>query len=199
METKIKIFTSDIMEMSEYGKERSSRRKNISLIKRDRRVNVGPFATFYFENYDTMWMQIHEMLYVEQGGEKQIADELAAYTPLIPQGRELIATLMLEIADPEQRARELLGLAGIESTCKVELGSTTVNGVSLEDSVERTTADGKTSAVHFIRFSFTEEEIMKFCDQSIRGLISINHPNYGHMAVIPDNVRNAISHDFNDK
>ena len=199
MNTKSKIYPSDIMNMSEYGKERTSRRKNVSLKKKDRRVNVGPFATLYFENYDTMWIQIHEMLYVERGGDEQIADELDAYNPLIPQGNELIATLMLEITDPQLRSRELTKLGGIENTCKIELGSTIVDGEPLHDSVERTTSDGKTSAVHFIRFNFTEEKIMTFCDQSTRALISINHSNYGHMAVIPQNVREALRLDFHNK
>ena len=199
MNTNTKIYLSDIMDMSEYGKQRASIRKKIRLRKRNRRVSVGPFATFYFENYDTMWIQIHEMLYVERGGDEQIADELDAYNPLIPQGRELIATLMLEIADPQQRARELTKLGGIENTCKIEIGSITVDGKPLKDNVERTTTDGKTSAVHFIRFNFTETEIMHFCDQSIKGLISINHSNYGHMAVIPENVRGALKHDFHNK
>lgn len=199
MKTEIKIKPSDILDMSEYGKERTSRRKQISLSKINRRVNVGPFATFYFENYETMWMQIHEMLYVERGGDEQIADELDAYNPLIPQGEDLIATFMLEIADPQQRARELRKLGGIENSCKIEMGSTTVAGKPLDENVERTTSEGKTSAVHFIRFSFTETEIMTFCDQSIKVTISINHPNYGHMAVVQQNIRDALSLDFNKK
>ena len=78
------------------GASTSSR---IAAIKQNRRVEVGPFATFYFENYDTMWHQVHEMLHIERGGEAQIADELEAYNPLIPQGDELIATVMFEIED----------------------------------------------------------------------------------------------------
>ena len=71
--------------------------------RRTARVEVGPFATFYFENYDTMWLQVQEMLRIEKGGAEQIAGELEAYNPLIPQGDELIATLMLEIEDADRR------------------------------------------------------------------------------------------------
>src|SRR5436309_8756316 len=92
-----KITPADLLAYEKYAAERGQFRKNLIPIKKNRRVEVGPFATFYFENYDTMWLQVHEMLHIEKGGEAQIADELQAYNPLIPQGRELIATLMLEI------------------------------------------------------------------------------------------------------
>ncbi len=83
-----------------YARERAERRKALIPIKRNRRVEVGPYATFYFENYDTMLAQVQEMLHIEKGGKEQIAGELEAYNPLIPQGSELIATLMLEIDEP---------------------------------------------------------------------------------------------------
>src|SRR5579862_5712433 len=96
-----------IMPMADYGKIRRERRQASSELKKRRRVEVGPFATFYFESYDTMWQQVHEMLYVEKGGDDQIADELAAYNPMIPQGNELIATVMLEIDEAARRATVL--------------------------------------------------------------------------------------------
>jgi hypothetical protein len=143
-----------------------------------------------------MWMQIHEMLFVERGGEEQIAGELEAYNPLIPKGKELITTLMFEIPDAERRARELAQLGGVEETIRLGLGDHKIAVEALEDDVERTTEDGKTSAVHFLRFRLTDAEIEKFCDPSVRAVISLNHANYGHMAVIPENVRIALSEDF---
>jgi len=196
MLAKCEILPSDIMEMAAYGKIRIAKRSEVSALKRVRRLAVGPYATFYFENYDTMWMQIHEMLFVERGGEEQIAGELEAYNPLIPKGKELITTLMFEIPDAERRARELAQLGGVEETIRLELGDHKIAVEALEDDVERTTEDGKTSAVHFLRFRLTDAEIEKFRDPSVRAVISLNHANYGHMAVIPENVRNALREDF---
>ena len=90
------ITRDDVLSMDEYGKMRAAKRREMIELKKPRRVPVGPDATFYFENYETMWAQVHEMLWIERGGEEQIVDELAAYNPLIPQGRELVATLMFE-------------------------------------------------------------------------------------------------------
>ena len=81
------------------GRAASATRK-IAAIKRNRRVEVGPYVTFYFESYDTMWLQVQEMVYIEKGGAAQLPDELAAYNPLIPKGTELTATFMIEIDDP---------------------------------------------------------------------------------------------------
>lgn len=196
MPAKRDILPSDIMEMAAYGKIRTAKRSEVSALKHVRRLAVGPYATFYFENYDTMWMQIHEMLFVERGGEEQISGELEAYNPLIPKGKELITTLMFEIPDAERRARELAQLGGVEETIRLELGDHKIAVEALEDDVERTTEDGKTSAVHFLRFRLTDAEIEKFRDPSVRAVISLNHANYGHMAVIPENVRSALSEDF---
>ncbi len=196
MPAKHEILHSDIMEMAAYGKIRAARRGEISLLKRLRRLAVGPFATFYFENYDTMWMQIHEMLFVEKGGDDQIAGELEAYNPLIPKGNELIATLMFEIPDAGRRAHELARLGGIEETIRLELDDHAIAAEALEDNVERTTDAGKTSAVHFLRLPFTPAEVVKFHDPSVRALISLNHSNYGHMAIIAQEVRDSLGQDF---
>ena len=115
------ITRDDIMDMDDYAKVRKERRSDITKMKTDRRVALGPDATFYFESYETMWHQIHEMLFIERGGEEQIVDELAAYNPLIPKGRELIATLMFEIDEPERRESVLAGLGGVEETACLNL------------------------------------------------------------------------------
>ena len=196
MAAKREILPADIMDMAAYGDERAARRAHISGVKRDRRIAVGPFATFYFESYDTMWMQIHEMLFVERGGEEQISGELDAYNPLIPNGKNLVATLMFEIADGTVRARELARLGGIEKAIRIELGDSAIAAQPITDGVERTTDEGKTSAVHFLRFDFSAADIEKFRDHAVRAVISINHSNYGHMAVIPDAARRALGADF---
>lgn len=108
------ITRADILPVERYASERRQHKSRIAAIKQKRRVEVGPYATFYFENYDTMWHQVHEMLYIERGGEAQIKDELEAYNPLIPQGDELVATVMFEIEDAARRERELTRLGGVE-------------------------------------------------------------------------------------
>src|SRR3546814_3258564 len=99
-----------------------------------------------------MWWQIHEMLYIEKGGEEQIADELAAYAPLIPKGRELVATFMIEVDDAKRRPAVLTQLGGIDGKIVLEFAGHRVAAVP-EDDAERTRADGKTPAVHFLRFT----------------------------------------------
>lgn len=191
------ITRDDIMPLAEYGAIRGQKRSEMIAEKKDRRLPVGPDATFYFENYDTMWHQIHEMLWIEKGGEEQIEDELAAYNPLIPNGRELVATLMFEIDDPERRDKVLRSLAGVEDAITLELDDKVVRATAeLQDGVERTKEDGKTSAIHFIRFTLDDEAVARFRDPQVRAMIAIGHPNYGHMAVIPQEVRAALSGDF---
>lgn len=191
------IERSDIMSMEDYGRIRDQRRKEMARIKRDRRIHVGPDITFYFENYATMLHQVHEMLYVERGGEAQIADELAAYNPLIPQGRELVATMMIEVEDPQRRERMLLALGGIEETISLEVADQTIAAVA-ETDVERTTAEGKTSSVHFLRFPFDEAAAASFRMPGTRILLAIGHRNYQHIAVIPEAVRASLAADLDD-
>ena len=188
-----KIVPADILSDSEYGAQRDALRKALVAVKKNRRVEVGPFATFYFENYDTMWQQVMEMLRIEKGGTEQIAGELETYNPLIPQGRELLATLMLEIEDAGVRDRALLTLGGIEETIFMDVGTERVEATPTEYE-DRTTPDGKTSSVHWLRFSFTPEQIAKF--RSARAVLGVGHANYGHMAVLPDAVRAELAKDF---
>lgn len=189
------ITRADILSLEQYAAERKTRRQAMIEQKRPRRIAVGPYATFHFENYATMWLQIHEMLYIERGGEAQIADELAAYNPLIPQGRELVATMMLEIEDPIQRAKVLAGLGAIERHVAFDVAGIIVPAES-ESEVERTKADGKTSAVHFLRFRFDDKAIAAFRTPAARILLGIDHPNYGHFAKLDEAARLALAEDF---
>lgn len=190
------ISRDDILPMEEYGKVRAARRREVIEIKKPRRVPVGPDATFYFENYATMWAQVHEMLWIERGGEAQIADELAAYNPLIPQGSELIATLMFEIDDPVRRARTLTKLTHVETMCSLRFAGETVTAVPTDDDhVERTKADGKTSSIHFLRFRFSPGQVAKFRDAG-EVVLAIAHPEYGHMAVLSPATRDALAADL---
>ena len=190
-----KIEPSVIIPLAEYGPLRAERRKRMSEIKKDRRLEVGPFATFYFESYDTMLHQVHEMLFIEKGGAEQLPDELAAYNPLIPQGSELVATVMFEIDDPIRRARVLGMLGGVEHKAFIRVGSDTIRAVA-EDDQDRTREDGKASSVQFMRFPFTAAQVEAFRSGAGDVIVGFDHANYGHMAVMPPAVRQALSADF---
>ena len=194
-EAQRKITPQDLLPIAEYDFRRKALKQNLIPIKRQRRIEVGPFATFYFENYATMWLQVQEMLRIEKGGEEQIAGELDAYNPLIPQGDELIATMMLEIEDANRRHTTLLTLGGIEETVFLEIGSDVIHATPTEYD-DRTTPDGKTSSVHWVRFTFTPQQIAKFKNLSIPAILGVAHPAYGHMAVIPPDVRAELCKDF---
>lgn len=189
------ITRADILSLAEYEAIRAQRRTEISAIKRDRRISVGPDVTFYFENYDTIWHQIHEMLRIEKGGEGQVEDELRAYAPLVPDGMTLVATMMIEIEEPARRARVLAGLGGIEETIALEIGDHRVAAMP-EGDVERTTPDGKTSSVHFLKFPFTPEQVQAFRAPGTRVVLSIRHRNYDHMAALSEPARSALAADF---
>ncbi len=192
-ETQRKITRDDILSAGEYDQQRKSLKANLIPMKKLRRIEVGPFATFYFENYATMWLQVQEMLRIEKGGEEQIPGELAAYNPLIPQGDELIATLMLEIEDEKRRNAVLLTLGGIEESVFLEIGGETIRATPTEYD-DRTTADGKTSSVHWLRFKLTQEQTARFAGERV--VLGLSHPNYGHMAVLSAETRAALAKDF---
>ena len=195
MTAKHEITRGNIMAMDDYAKIRRERRSEVVALKRNRRMEVGPVAVFYFESYATMWHQVHEMLHIERGGEDQIADELAAYNPLIPKGQELVATVMFEIDDEARRRTFLARLGGIEETAFLRFGGEKVAGVPEAD-VDRTTADGKASAVQFVHFPFTGSQIEKFRTAGAEVIIGFDHPEYSHMAVMSDAVRAALAEDF---
>jgi hypothetical protein len=189
------IKPTDILAWEKYAADRALFRKNAVAVKKNRRVEVGPFVTFYFENYDTMWLQVQEMLHIEKGGEAQLPDELATYNPLIPQGDELIATLMIEIDDPKRRDRELYRLAGIEESTYIALNQEHIPGIPTEYD-ERTTPDGKTSSVHWVRFKFIPEQLQKFKMPTVEAVLGLAHPAYSHMAVLMPDVRSELAKDF---
>jgi uncharacterized protein DUF3501 len=190
-----RIAPTDLLSYGEYAKGRTEFRRKLIPVKKTRRIEVGPFATFLFESYDTMWLQVQEMLHIEKGGAEQIPGELEAYNPLIPQGQELIATLLLEIEDAVRRDAVLRTLGGIEESIAISLDGETVKGTPTEYE-DRTTADGKTSSVHWIRFRFTPAQIAKFRGGDGKAVLEITHPHYGHMAVIPPMVREELTKDF---
>ncbi|MDH5555966.1 MAG: DUF3501 family protein [Alphaproteobacteria bacterium] len=195
MTVKTEITRDDIMDMAEYGAIRKQRRREMIEKKKQRRVAIGPDATAHFEDYDSMWLQVHEMLYIEKGGEEQLAEELSAYNPLVPKGRELVCTVLFEIDDPDRRARVLGGLGGVEETMFLRVDGEDIMGQSEED-LDRTNAAGKASSVQFIHFPFTDAQVEKFRKPDAEVIVGFKHPNYGHMVRITGDTRKALEQDF---
>ena len=193
---KREITKEDIMPLETYTKNRGELRKNIVDFKKDRRVPLGPYATFYFESYETMLAQIQEMLYIEKGGDEQLNDELAAYNPLVPNGKELTATLMFEIDNPVSRAAFLGKVGGIEEKVFMKIDGDIVKAVPEED-VDRTSADGKASSVQFVHFQLNEEQINKFKSKSSLIELGIDHNEYSHTTKLTEVTVNSLSADFN--
>jgi hypothetical protein len=192
---KREIQKSDIMPLDAYIKDRRELRKNIVNYKKNRRVALGPYATFYFESYETMLAQVQEMLYIEKGGDEQLHDELIAYNPLIPNGKELTATLMFEIDNPVSRAAFLGKVGGIEEMVFMKLNGETIKAVPEED-VDRTSADGKASSVQFIHFNFTDEQIQKFKSNDIDVELGMDHKEYSHTTKLSKENIVSLSGDF---
>ena len=190
-----RIRPSDLLPAEVYARERDARRRALIPIKRNRRVEVGPFVTFYFENYETMLAQVQEMLHIERGGESQMEGELETYNPLIPQGSELIATMMIEIDEAPRRAAMLLKLGGIENCVWLQIGQERV-AANPTDYADRMTPEGKTSSVHWVRFRFTPAQVQAFSNASEAVILGISHENYGHMAIIPAEKRAELAKDF---
>jgi hypothetical protein len=189
------ISRSDLISYEAYRAIRKEKRAELVAKKRHRRMEVGPVATFHFENFETMWLQIQEMLYIEKGGEAQIDDELRAFAPLIPNGHELVATVMFEIDEPARRKIFLAKLGGIEETAFLRFAGETVKGMPEED-VDRTNAAGKASSVQFIHFPFTAAQIEKFRRPDTETVLGFSHPAYGHMSVMPEATRAALAGDL---
>ena len=192
---KREIQKSDIMPLDAYIKNRKELRKNIVNFKKNRRVALGPYATFYFESYETMLAQVQEMLYIEKGGDEQLHDELIAYNPLIPNGKELTATLMFEIDNPISRAAFLGKVGGIEEMVFMRINGETVKAVPEED-VDRTSAEGKASSVQFIHFNFTDEQIQKFKSSDVNIELGMDHREYSHTTKLSKENIASLSADF---
>ena len=189
------IEKEDLMPMDIYVQSRKQIRKDLVEFKKDRRIALGPYATFYFESFETMVSQVQEMLYIEKGGDEQLKDELIAYNPLVPNGKELIATLMFEIDNPISRAAFLGKVGGIEEKIFMKIDGELVSAIP-ESDVDRTSATGKASSVQFIHFKFSDDQITKFKVGRLNIELGINHKEYSHTTKLnPDNIK-SLSADF---
>jgi hypothetical protein len=192
---KREILKEDIMPLDIYTKNRKELRKNIVNFKKDRRIALGPYATFYFESYETMLAQVQEMLYIEKGGDEQLKDELVAYNPLIPNGKELTATLMFEIDSPVSRAAFLSKVGGIEGKVFIKIDGQSIKAIPEED-VDRTSAEGKASSVQFIHFKLNDEQIEKFKSDGVEVEIGIDHKEYSHTTKLSSANLSSLASDF---
>ena len=190
------IEKEDIMPLDIYSSQRKELRKKIVDFKKDRRIPLGPYATFYFESFETMLAQVQEMLYIEKGGDEQLKDELAAYNPLVPNGKELTATLMFEIDNPVSRATFLGKVGGIEEKVFMKIDGDLIKAVPEED-VDRTSAEGKASSVQFIHFKFSDEQIKNFKSDMSKVEIGIDHKDYSHSTSLNETTKKSLSADFN--
>ena len=191
-----KIITKDdLLPLDAYTKVRRQMRKELVQFKKNRRVLLGPYATFYFECYETMIAQVQEMLYIEKGGDEQLKDELIAYNPLVPNGKELTATVMFEIDNPVSRAAFLGKVGGIEEKIFMKIDNENVKAVSEKD-VDRTSDEGKASSVQFIHFKLNDNQITKFKSGNVDIEIGINHKEYAHTTKLSVDTIKALSADF---
>jgi|TARA_B000000475_G_scaffold271534_1_gene269603 hypothetical protein len=181
----IKIEKKDVLSNEEYRGVRAERRKDLVAYKKNRRISVGPFATFYFESYKTMLYQIQEMLFVEGALEGQLEDELAAYNPLIPQGSDLVTTLMFEINDEKIRHNFLSSIGNVEDFIYMSIGEDKIKA-RFESDIDRTNSKGKTSSVHFLHFDFNKDQIKNFHKNESKIFLGIEHKNYSHFTILSD-------------
>ena len=190
------IQKSDLLAQDVYEQNRRQMRKELVEFKKDRRVPLGPYATFYFECYETMLAQVQEMLHIEKGGDEQLNDELTAYNPLIPNGKELVSTLMFEIDNPVIRATFLGKLGGVEENVFIKIDNDVIYGKP-EIDVDRTSAEGKASSVQFIHFEFDQNQISKFKGNNVSIELGIDHKEYSHSTKLSESTIRALSSDFN--
>jgi len=192
---KRQIEKNDLLTAEVYAESRKEIRKKLVEFKKNRRVALGPYATFYFESFETMVAQIQEMLYIEKGGDEQLKDELVAYNPLVPNGKELTATLMFEIDNPISRSAFLGKVGGIEKNIFIKIDSEVIKAVP-EDDVDRTSAEGKASSVQFIHFRFSDEQINKIKLGNVSIELGIEHKEYEHTTKLTKDSVKSLTADF---
>ncbi len=191
-----KLVEADLLSLERYSRERPEFRARVIAHKKSRQVSVGQNTMWLFEDRLTVQYQVQEMLRTERIFEAEgIAEELAAYNPLIPDGRNWKVTFLIEYTDAEIRRVQLERLKGIEDRCWVQAaGCARLYAIADED-LEREN-DVKTSAVHFLRFELDEATIAAL-KRGAALAMGIDHPNYRHeLAPVSENVRAALISDL---
>jgi hypothetical protein len=185
----------DLLPLEQYARERADFRTRVLAHKRDRKVRIGEHVTLLFEDRLTIQYQIQEMLRVERIFEAAgIAEELDSYNPLIPDGTNLKATMLIEYPDAEERARRLVELHGIEHRIALQVGELGATTAVADEDMERSTGD-KTSAVHFLRFDLGSEQAAALT-RGEPAQIVIDHPRYAERAELRMATRRALAADL---
>ncbi len=190
------LTTADLLSLEAYARERAAIRARMIGYRAARRLEMGPNCTWSFEDRETVRYQVQEMLRTERIFEAAgIAEELAAYNPLIPGGRDLKATLLIEYPDPAERALRLAALRGMERRCWMQVqGHERVYAIADED-MEREN-EQKTSAVHFLRFEFTLAMVQAIGSGAALAA-GVDHPAYLHTVdPLPEPLGTALRADF---
>jgi len=189
------ITRDDLMSLEQYAEKRPEFRQQVLAHKRHRQVLLGPNATLYFEDRLTLLYQIQEMLRIEKVFEADgINEELEAYNPMIPNGRNFKATFMIEYTDAEVRAVQLEKLIGIEDLVWIQVaGFEKVWSIADED-LDRST-DTKTSAVHFMRFEMSDE-MANALKKGAEWLIGVQHPAYTYDLKVEGATRDSLLNDL---
>ena len=189
------ITRDDLMSLEQYAEKRGEFRQQVLEHKKHRQIALGPNATLYFEDRLTLLYQIQEMLRVEKVFEADgINEELDAYNPLIPDGRNFKATFMIEYPDPQVRAAQLEKMVGIEDLVWMQIGEHEKIWSIADEDLERSTEE-KTSAVHFLRFDVSDkmaEDLKAGADWQI----GVQHPVYTYSVVIEDQTRASLLNDL---
>jgi hypothetical protein len=190
-----KLTHADLWKLEDYARERAAFRAKVIAHKKDRTVHLGPHLTLVFEDRMTIQYQVQEMLRIERIFEPDaIAEELASYNPLIPDGSNLKATMLIEYDDVEARKRELEKLRGIEDMIAIEPGRAAPTLAISDEDLERSN-ETKTSAVHFLRFELAPEGVADLRAGAPLAF-SVAHPHYAARAEVPARVRDALVADL---
>jgi hypothetical protein len=195
-ESLARLKPSDLLSLERYSRERVEFRARVMAHKKNRQLNVGPNTMWLFEDRLTVQYQVQEMLRTERIFEAEgIAEELEAYNPLIPDGRNWKATFLIEFTDPEERKVQLEKLRGVEDRCFVQVAGCDRAFAIADEDLEREN-EVKTSAVHFLRFELSEDMAAKLKGGAALN-VGIDHPNYRHeIAPVAAPVRAALTADL---
>lgn len=189
---------TDILSLQEFEKIRELKKPEIIALKKIRRLSIGPDITFYFENVQTIWWQIHEMLRIEKGGKEQIEDELNAYNPMIPLNTngtfEISATMMIEIDDPIRRQVVLKQLFGIDQQVFIRWTNINIQAFSVDNAERNRASDQKTSSVHFLKWRILADQVSEFLNTE--SILSINNPFYNFSEKLPLPLKESFKEDF---
>ncbi len=190
-----RIDRASLMTLETYARERPQFRAKVIAHKKDRTVHLGEHVTLVFEDELTIRYQVQEMLRIERIFEEEgIQEELAAYNPLVPDGRNLKATMMIEYPDPDERSRQLSELIGIEDRVSIQVDAHERAWAVADEDLERENEE-KTSAVHFLRFEL-DEAMVQALKKGAGLAIGVDHPRYTAEVEAPPAVREALVKDL---